>query len=555
MKNVLIGLALFGVLCLVTYLLGLIDKIKLKKEVRRSWGKPARRTRRDGEASLKEAWQTAVTYRQFDSQVDDLTWHDLDLWSVFQKLNSTKSSIGSEALYQRLRNFDFSSEDNDRLAQLIHFFEDQVGIREQLLYQFARLGKKDHNCVERYLSETKSQKLPQLHFYLVCAALPFASLLLAVFFPIVGVTLLLGAFVFNICYYQFNKVALEAELESMSYLVQTVAIGSKIANSPTPFQKELQQNLAPIQMISKLGLSFRVKTDSEMAVIFDYLNAVVMLPFISYHLVLAKLMHHDQAAKRVWHLLGELEVALAVLNLQQSSLGPLCQPTFTDTFQVIGEAVCHPLLQNPVANPVNWQKPTLITGSNASGKSTYVKALAINCILANAINRTFASRFSLPKAHLVTSMAIEDNIFEGDSYFIAEIKSVKRVLDLVAAGQPCLYFVDEILKGTNTIERISASASMIAWLAASPHTLGFVATHDIELTEILADICDNVHFEEQVTQENGVTFDYQCHLGPAKTRNAIKLLAVLEYPETIVRSAEMMAESFDQTRSWQVLES
>ena len=149
-------------------------------------------------------------------------------------------------------------------------------------------------------------------------------------------------------------------------------------------------------------------------------------------------------------------------------------------------------------------------------------------------------------------MAVEDDIFEGDSYFVAETKSVKRVLDFAETSVPCLCFIDEILKGTNTIERIAASSSMIHWLNKYP-SLAFVATHDIELTEILKESCDNVHFEEQVTKEQGVTFDYRLKQGPATSRNVIQLLHVLNYPKSVVEQAKREADYFDEHRTWQTL--
>lgn len=204
-------------------------------------------------------------------------------------------------------------------------------------------------------------------------------------------------------------------------------------------------------------------------------------------------------------------------------------------------------------NEVNWTKNTLVTGSNASGKSTYVKSVAISCILSATIHTALATKFQLPFAHILTSMAVEDDIFEGDSYFVAEIKSVKRVLDLAETRVPCLCFIDEILKGTNTIERIAASSSMVHWLADYP-SLAFVATHDIELTEILKESCDNVHFQEQVTKEQGVSFDYRLRQGPSTTRNAIQLLQVLNYPQRIVAQAKKEADYFDEYRTWQTVE-
>ena len=97
----------------------------------------------------------------------------------------------------------------------------------------------------------------------------------------------------------------------------------------------------------------------------------------------------------------------------------------------------------------------LITGSNASGKSTYIKAIAINAILAQTINTVLAEKWMMKPSYIVTSMAIQDNVLDGDSYFIAEIKSLKRIMQLIEEEKPCISFIDEILKGTNTIERIA----------------------------------------------------------------------------------------------------
>ena len=182
-----------------------------------------------------------------------------------------------------------------------------------------------------------------------------------------------------------------------------------------------------------------------------------------------------------------------------------------------------------------------------------MKSIAINCILAQPIQPALAEKFTLQHGHVLTSMAIEDDLFAGDSYFVSEIKSIKRLLAQVEKGERCYCFVDEILKGTNTIERIASSAAAVRWLADYP-SLAFVATHDIELTEILKNECENVHFEEQVTAEKGISFDFKLKQGPAKTRNAIALLKVLNYPEKLVADAKEAATFFDQHRKWEIFD-
>lgn len=163
-----------------------------------------------------------------------------------------------------------------------------------------------------------------------------------------------------------------------------------------------------------------------------------------------------------------------------------------------------------------------------------------------------AEKFSLERGDVYSSMAVKDNLAAGDSYFVAEIKSIKRVLDKAQAPMRCYCFIDEILRGTNTIERIAASASVVAWLAEF-QALVFVATHDIELTEILRDSCENVHFEEQVTQDD-IQFDYKLRPGVSTTRNALALLQVMDYPQEIVDQAVKQANYFEQHHHWRDIE-
>lgn len=552
MEAQLIVLGFVGLIIFIIIVMEIYNRLKLKAMVKSKWGAFPSARFFDKEESLKEAWRKAKKYRSYDSEIDDITWYDLDAFTLFERINGTYSSVGAEALYQRLRNFNFSEKSHDRLEILIDYYKQNPTIREEIQFQFACLGKQDHNHVESYLSETRNQELPNTTFYLFCGLLPIAALLFVLVFPMtLSVLVLLGSILFNVIYYQIKKEKLQRELICMGYLVQTVVCAKKLEKIKTPFQEELTKNLKPLASMTKFGISFRMKSNSEAEMMFDYLAMIFMLPFISYNFVLKKLTNYEVQAKEMWRLLGELEVAAAVLNFR-TVMPDTSQPIFSEEIVVTGTEVYHPLLATPVPNEVNWTKNTLVTGSNASGKSTYVKSVAISCILSATIHTALATKFQLPFGHILTSMAVEDDIFEGDSYFVAETKSVKRVLDLAETKVPCLCFIDEILKGTNTIERISASSSMIHWLGKYP-SLAFVATHDIELTEILKESCDNVHFEEQVTKEQGVTFDYLLKQGPAMTRNAIQLLHVLNYPESVVELAKREASYFDEHRTWQIL--
>ena len=154
----------------------------------------------------------------------------------------------------------------------------------------------------------------------------------------------------------------------------------------------------------------------------------------------------------------------------------------------------------------------------------------------------------------MTSMALRDDLEGGESYYIVEIKSLKRILDVARQHEedtgtnPVLCFVDEVLRGTNTVERIAASTKILQSLHR-PGVLCFAATHDIELTELLAECYDNYHFEEEI-EEGDILFNYVLRTGKAVSRNAIRLLGIIGYEEAIIEEAEGLASHFLNTGSW-----
>lgn len=266
-----------------------------------------------------------------------------------------------------------------------------------------------------------------------------------------------------------------------------------------------------------------------------------MLPFIRYTKIMQNIENHKSYIYNFWYELGNIEALIAILSMR--NIYPYYSiPEFDDKYRIYAQEIFHPLIENFVSNDVDFNQNTLLTGSNASGKSTYVKSIAISAILAQSINTAFAKSFVMKKGNVLTSMAIKDSIIDGDSYFIAEIKSLKRIIEDVKSGNKSYYFIDEILRGTNTLERISASSSIIDYLDKHK-SLSFIATHDLELTKMKEEKVRNIHFKEDII-DNKVVFTYKLQEGPSNTRNAIKLLEVMGFPEDIVEMANKNAKEF-----------
>ena len=146
-------------------------------------------------------------------------------------------------------------------------------------------------------------------------------------------------------------------------------------------------------------------------------------------------------------------------------------------------------------------------------------------------------------------MAITDDLLAGESYFISEIKSLKRITVADTSEQPLLCVIDEVLRGTNTVERIAASSELLKHLSTEK-SLCLAATHDVELCTLLAGHYRLLHFEETVTDDGKVLFDYMIKDGPATTRNAIKLLGNMGFDKSLVKRANERAERYSTDGVW-----
>ena len=519
-------------------------QLRLKRDLIANWGKlPVKRG--GSERYLKAAYLDHEAQVNHDCQIDDLTWQDLDMFDVFKQLNATQSSVGAERVYAQLRAYNLGKPDVNEA--LISFFQTHAEERLKVQLAFAGLGEDVANNSQHYLRTTTQSALPHAWRFKVLGSLPLVGLVLALVLPAVGVSIIVLSLMVNLFYYVLKREALDAEVTAMGYLVRTIVTAEHLVKIQQPTQDALRAAVRPMRGITRLAFVFRSRDNSSSDMITEYFSSMFMLGFIAYNNVLTRLYHNHDEALTLWQALGDLELAIAIANFRTAH-SQSSQPAFA-AGDMTATGIVHPLLKHPVANPVAWNKNALITGANASGKSTYVKSKAVNAILAQTINTVLAEKLTMQPGLVMTAMAVRDDLSEGDSYFVAEIKAIHRLLRAVASNKRVYGFIDEILKGTNTVERIAASASVINWLSHYP-SLVVVATHDNELTDIMGDQCINWHFQEKVTQKDGVVFDYLLHQGPATSHNAIALLATMAYPEPLIKDARQLAADFERNKAW-----
>ncbi len=542
------GVLLFIVAAIV--LSAVLERRKLRRWLAASFGRPPQRKYSEELwGSLDAAWGYA---RESDEPaVDRLTWDDLDMDAVFARLNATASSVGEETLYAALHRQHFDREGLAHFERAVGFFTDHPDVRLKAQVALAELGRVTGNGILKFFRDPAGQRLRRAWLFPLLTAAAVASLLSLIPLHASGAVCIVAVTMINIVVYYRTKGELDAELTSVRYIASLVGCARRLARlddeALRPFTGRLAALSAPLGRVGRMAGMAIGSSTSGMDFLSEYIRIFFMLDFTAYHSMLSAIRKHSGECLELYRMVGMLDAAISVASYRKS-VPVWCQPEFTGGEAVELVGVVHPLLAHPVPTTVTLRRSALITGSNASGKSTFVKAVAVNTLLAQTIHTCLARSFHLQPAFVVTSMAVRDSLETGESYYIAEIKSLKRILDRLESGTRCLCLIDEILRGTNTVERIAASAAVLGYLSGR-NCLALVATHDIELTEITGDRFDNYHFQEQV-DEDGVHFDYLIREGRATTQNAIRLLDVMEYPPAIVHTARELADGFLQNRSW-----
>ena len=210
--------------------------------------------------------------------------------------------------------------------------------------------------------------------------------------------------------------------------------------------------------------------------------------------------------------------------------------------------VYHPLIEECVPNTLDtFGKSVLLTGSNMSGKTTFIRTVALNMLCALTLDMCFAESFSGRRMRIHSAINLHDNILESQSFYMKEVITVKKMLDESQSSRHNLFVLDEIFKGTNTPERIAAGKAVLSALAENGNTV-FASTHDIELAGLLSNEFDLYHFCEQIEQ-NRLHFDYLLKQGKLKHRNAIRLLEMEGYPESVIEEANAIVGKLLKTGS------
>ena len=494
-------------------------------------------------SNIKQLWKSKKTLEEFirpnsrfdyqfnlrrknysDTLIDDKTWTDLDMDTLFHKSNFNFTAIGEMKWYATLRKM-FTINNK----KLVNQFKDEQ-FRVNVSYHLALIGKVVYPLFPDQIKPVKRNNL-----FMLCPFLPLLGAIIIFINISLGILIILFSILLNIGLSAYLKKSYSQDLKSIFYTSKVIKHSyslSKIKGTPS-INIDFQQFKLARSLSGFIGKA----DDQDIGGTFIMLFKMsFMLDYFFFHIIQFTYIKHQEELLQCYDYISTLDNHYSLV-MYRRTLHTYCEPSIIkDKQQITFSNLLHPLLTEAVPNSLNIKHNILLTGSNASGKSTFMKAVATNLILAQTLNTATAEAFSYKPGLVYTSMANTDDILSGDSYFMTELKSIRRLFN-IKNNQLVYCFIDEIFKGTNTTERIAASESVLNYLDTEKHYKVIAATHDIELSEYLKANYENYHFNESI-ENNQIYFDYKIKKGKANTRNAIELLRITQFPEKVYTRAK-----------------
>ena len=477
--------------------------------------------------------------------VDHLYANDLDIFgraSVFQFINRTTSEMGSSQLAAYLQ----SPADQDlvvnrqtaikELSQKIEWLQDLQAMGSEKQITFITKARLENWISEPpAFSEFKSWKW--LRYVLPAIII---SVVILYIFDIVGKsTLYISLLVFAIIAYQINRIIapihnklskVAEELDTLSKSI--VHIESETFKSPLLVQLQLtfvqhdKKISADIKKLKKL----LDKLDLRYNIVLSAPLNILLLWNLQQILDLEKWKRNKQHLHTWYETLGHIEAlnSMAVLHFNEPGWAfPEIVPGY---FFIEGKEIGHPLIfkSKRVNNDIKISHEgelMLVTGSNMAGKSTYLRSIGVNIILAMAGAPVCGKYLKVSHVQVISSMRITDNLAESTSTFYAELKKLKTIIEKVNNGEKIFILLDEILRGTNSLDRHTGSVALMKQLIKH-NAAAIIATHDLELAKLKDEYPEkiiNYHFDVQVSNDE-LFFDYLLKPGVCTSLNASILM-------------------------------
>lgn len=476
-------------------------------------------------------------------RIDDESCYDLNLDELFTFINHTHSSIGKQYLYNLLRHIPHTNRIQPYESWLDRYRTDE-SLRKKLPLLLKKLDHRDaydvYSLIEQdYIPYSKNK----VYLLRVLQLLP--TLLLGSYFifrsPVILLLAIALFFVNAIIHYRAKTISFVYS-GSMPQMYNMIVLAEKLAAMPAvkEVNPEIEKEIKRVNPLRRKLSVFKldVKLESDMAIIVWTLRELVKIFFLQDPLTLNKsfalLRQEKESLQAIFSFVGLVDTLQSIYTLREV-MPYYCLPQFEEG-PLLAEELYHPLIPDCVSNSFTADHHSfLVLGSNMSGKTSFVRTVGVNVLLAQTIHTAFAHSLQLAPQKVYTSISMDDSLLEGQSYYLREVMRMKKILTETTAGYN-LILLDELFKGTNTVERIAAAKAVLDYLASNPKNLILVATHDVELIELLHERFIPIYFTENI-EEGKLSFNYKINYERSVQKNAIRILELYGFPSEVVENA------------------
>ena len=523
-----------------------------RPDLQAEWVRRIDRWRDMDDIACYHRWQ--VEEGEAEDPLDDRTWDDLTMDLVFAEIDRTRSTVGQQRLYHRLR-VRQTPDDLDRFTRLVDHFVDDPKARFAAQERLARLT---HNDGYRLwvLCRPDAVVLPWWYYLFPVLTLAAVSCVVGYFVWPRTLLVLLGLAALNIAL----RVMMSWRVFQVLGAIRQVAPMLRAADSvlSDPIVAELLRPQEDLATLAPLARSARwasrdLDLKNEIAASsWEYLNVLFLVDANATLLTVRTLRQHGSALLRVMDHLGDVDAAISTASLRDSGQGWIVPTTGAAGSPTEIAEAAHPVIEDVAANSLTMTpgEGIIVTGSNMSGKSTFLRTMGVTVLTAQTLRCCRASAYRSPPLRVRSAIGRSDDLEGGRSYYLVEVDIVLGLVENARHGEPSLFLFDELFRGTNTIERLAAGEAVLRDLPCDaeghPAHLVIAATHDGELVDMLAGRYTPWSFQETVAPD-GLVFDFKIRPGRATTRSAIALLEIRGAPTDLVERARRTATRLDQS--------
>lgn len=479
--------------------------------------------------------------------IDNITWNDLEMNKIYEEVDRTYSTVGELVLYNLLRNPLMEEEKLKTRSDLIEDFSKDLDLSSKIRYILFKLGFDRKNRLLDMLNGLLTINKKKCFLYILMGLiLPIVCILSAIILKEPRIMLILFAVIcINIEINRREDTIISGS--GLIYLRNLISSSKKISRIKDErinnYSERIKDILDDISDIDR-G-TFGISLITAFGGLFEIISVPFLLEEIIYYKISGRIEEERSKIYELIYLVGELDALIGIASYKVSNNDKICTPEFIKYKSIEIEGGIVPILKNPVANNIKINnKGIVLTGTNMSGKSTFLRMVGTNILTSQCFNFAFAKQYKGCFFNIVSSISLTDDIDKGKSYYLAEAEAIIRVIKALDKEIPVFTLIDEIFRGTNPIERISSSAEILSYINKR-NSIVIVATHDRELTDMLKEEYEFYYFSEDIDDTTGLKFDYKIKQGISNKKNAIKLLDYIGYPKEIINKSYKRCESLE----------